>query len=173
MRSFIWFIFFCIWTEYRKIRTRKNSVFGRVSRSDSTTESTKRHHRIGISLHFLRVFFSHFSRWNLFNQHNFKMAAPNEQEIMKSNNTGIGNKVAETLAKKYIDSFQFRVLFKSELNGSHPVKVIKMKSISFFNYVMEKAWFVIINDGIRDKVMFRKIKGCFQQPVDTAEYVCL
>ena len=62
------------------------------------------------------------------------MAAPNEQEIMKSNNTGIGNKVAETLAKKYIDSFQFRVL-----NGSHPVKVIKMKSISFFNYVMEKA----------------------------------
>ena len=67
------------------------------------------------------------------------MAAPNEQEIMKSNNTGIGNKVAETLAKKYIDSFQFRVLFKSELNGSHPVKVIKMKSISFFNYIMEKA----------------------------------
>ena len=33
IRSFFWSIFYCIWAEYRKIRTRKNSVFGHFSRS--------------------------------------------------------------------------------------------------------------------------------------------
>ena len=31
MRSFFWSAFSCIWTEYRKIRTIKNSVFGHFS----------------------------------------------------------------------------------------------------------------------------------------------
>ena len=35
IRSYFCYIFFCIWTEYRKIRTRKNFVFGHFSRSDS------------------------------------------------------------------------------------------------------------------------------------------
>ena len=33
IRSYFWFVFSCIWTEYRKIRTRSNSVIGRFSRS--------------------------------------------------------------------------------------------------------------------------------------------
>ena len=33
IRSFFWSIFFCIQSEYRKIRTRKNFVFGHFSRS--------------------------------------------------------------------------------------------------------------------------------------------
>ena len=32
MRSFFWSVFSYIWTKYRKIRTRKNSVFGHFSR---------------------------------------------------------------------------------------------------------------------------------------------
>ena len=35
--SFFWFVFSCIRIEYRKIRTRKNSVFGHFSRSVGTT----------------------------------------------------------------------------------------------------------------------------------------
>ena len=34
IRSFFWSAFFCIRTEYRKIRTRKNSVFTHFSRSE-------------------------------------------------------------------------------------------------------------------------------------------
>ena len=34
IRSLFWSVFFCIRTEYRKIRTRENSVFGYFSRSD-------------------------------------------------------------------------------------------------------------------------------------------
>ena len=34
IRSFFWSVFSCIQSEYRKIRTRKNSVFGHFSRSD-------------------------------------------------------------------------------------------------------------------------------------------
>ena len=41
IRSFFWFVFSCIWTEYRKIRTRKNSVFGHFSSSDILNFSTK------------------------------------------------------------------------------------------------------------------------------------
>ena len=33
IRSFFWFVFSCIRTEYRKIQTRKNSVFGHFLRS--------------------------------------------------------------------------------------------------------------------------------------------
>ena len=33
IRSFFWSVFSCIRTDYRKIRTRKNSVFGHFSRS--------------------------------------------------------------------------------------------------------------------------------------------
>ena len=33
IQSFFWSVFSCIWTEYRKIRARKNSVFGHFSRS--------------------------------------------------------------------------------------------------------------------------------------------
>ena len=33
IRSYFWSVFFCIWTEYTKIRTRNNSVFGHFSRS--------------------------------------------------------------------------------------------------------------------------------------------
>ena len=36
IRSFFWFAFPCIWTEYRKIRTRKNSVFRHFSCSEDT-----------------------------------------------------------------------------------------------------------------------------------------
>ena len=36
IRSCFWFVFFCIRTEYRKIRTRDNSVFGHFSRSESS-----------------------------------------------------------------------------------------------------------------------------------------
>ena len=32
-RSFFWSVFSCIHSEYRKIRTRKSSVFGQFSRS--------------------------------------------------------------------------------------------------------------------------------------------
>ena len=35
MRSSFWSVFSCIWTEYRKIRTRKSSVFGHFSHSVS------------------------------------------------------------------------------------------------------------------------------------------
>ena len=35
IRSSFWSVFSCIWTEYRKIRTRKNPVFGHFSRSDT------------------------------------------------------------------------------------------------------------------------------------------
>ena len=35
IRSYFWFVFSCIRTEYRKIRTRNNSVLGRFSRNDS------------------------------------------------------------------------------------------------------------------------------------------
>ena len=31
IRSFFWFVFSCIWTEYRKIRTRKKFVLGDLS----------------------------------------------------------------------------------------------------------------------------------------------
>ena len=34
IRSFLWSIFSCNWTKNRKIRTRKNSVFGHFSCSD-------------------------------------------------------------------------------------------------------------------------------------------
>ena len=34
IRSFFWSIFSCIRTEYRKVRARKNSVFGHFSRSE-------------------------------------------------------------------------------------------------------------------------------------------
>ena len=37
MRSFFWSVFPCIRTGYRKIRTRKNSVFGYFSRSEITS----------------------------------------------------------------------------------------------------------------------------------------
>ena len=33
IRSFLWLVFSCIQSEYRKVRTRKNSVFGHFSRS--------------------------------------------------------------------------------------------------------------------------------------------
>ena len=33
IRSYFWSVFSCIWIEYRKIRTRNNSVFGQFSRS--------------------------------------------------------------------------------------------------------------------------------------------
>ena len=33
IQGYLWSIFSCIWTEYRKIRTRNNSVFGHFSRS--------------------------------------------------------------------------------------------------------------------------------------------
>ena len=35
IRSYFWSVFSCIQSEYRKIRTRNNSVFGHFSRSDS------------------------------------------------------------------------------------------------------------------------------------------
>ena len=38
-RSFFWFVFSCIQSEYRKIQTRKNSVFGQFSRSVNHTET--------------------------------------------------------------------------------------------------------------------------------------
>ena len=33
IRSYFWSVFTCIWTEYREIRTRNNSVLGHFSRS--------------------------------------------------------------------------------------------------------------------------------------------
>ena len=36
IRSFFWSVFFCIQSKYRKMRTRKCSVFGQFSRSAST-----------------------------------------------------------------------------------------------------------------------------------------
>ena len=39
IRSYFWSVFFCIRTEYRKIRTRKNSVFGHFWRSESNCHS--------------------------------------------------------------------------------------------------------------------------------------
>ena len=35
IRSYFWSLFSCIWTEYRKIRTGNNSLFGHFSRSAS------------------------------------------------------------------------------------------------------------------------------------------
>ena len=37
-RSFYWPLFSCIWTEFRKIRTRKKSAFGHFSRSVPSTK---------------------------------------------------------------------------------------------------------------------------------------
>ena len=48
-----------------------------------TTENTSRRYRIGKHHRILFGFFSYFSRCNLFNQYNFKMAAPKEQTIMQ------------------------------------------------------------------------------------------
>ena len=55
IRSFFWSVFSCIRTEYRKIRVRKNSLFGHFSRSgnppvetaisDTWSKSQTRHHR--------------------------------------------------------------------------------------------------------------------------------
>ena len=39
IRCYFWSVFSGIWTEYRKIRTRNNSVFGHFSRSVYTEES--------------------------------------------------------------------------------------------------------------------------------------
>ena len=38
IRSYFWFVFSCISTEYRKVRTRNNSVFGHFSRSAPVEE---------------------------------------------------------------------------------------------------------------------------------------
>ena len=48
-----------------------------------TTENTNRRYRSGKHHRILFGFFSYFSRCNLFNQYNFKMAAPKEQTIMQ------------------------------------------------------------------------------------------
>ena len=40
IRSYFWYIFSCIQSEYRKIRTRSNSVFRHFSRSDCLDKST-------------------------------------------------------------------------------------------------------------------------------------
>ena len=37
IRSYFWSVFSCIRIEYRKVRTRNNSVFGQFSRSDCNT----------------------------------------------------------------------------------------------------------------------------------------
>ena len=39
IQSYFWSVFFRIQSEYRKIRTRNNSVFGHFSRSDSFFEN--------------------------------------------------------------------------------------------------------------------------------------
>ena len=39
-RSFFWSVFSCIRTEYRKIRTRKNSGFGHFSRTNHNANAT-------------------------------------------------------------------------------------------------------------------------------------
>ena len=41
IRSYFWSAFSCIWTEYRKIRTRNNPVFGHSSRSVKLSEFKK------------------------------------------------------------------------------------------------------------------------------------
>ena len=41
IRSYFWSVFFCVRTEYRKIRTRNNSVFGLISRSDKFDQMIK------------------------------------------------------------------------------------------------------------------------------------
>ena len=38
IQSYFWSVFSCTWIEYRKIRTRNNSVFGHFSRSVIVTE---------------------------------------------------------------------------------------------------------------------------------------
>ena len=45
IRSFFWSVFSCIRTEYRKIRTRNNSVFRHFSRSVRTRKSLMKHLR--------------------------------------------------------------------------------------------------------------------------------
>ena len=37
-----WSVFSCIWTEYRKIQTRNNSVLGHISRSESYFQLTEK-----------------------------------------------------------------------------------------------------------------------------------
>ena len=39
MRSYFWSLFSCIRTEYRKIETKNNSVFGLFSRSEKFSDS--------------------------------------------------------------------------------------------------------------------------------------
>ena len=41
IRSYFWYAFSCIWTEYRKMRTRNNSVFGHFSRGVTTPCGTE------------------------------------------------------------------------------------------------------------------------------------
>ena len=41
IRSYFWSVFSCIQSEYRKIRTRNNSVFGYFSRSQNKTKQNK------------------------------------------------------------------------------------------------------------------------------------
>ena len=43
IRSYFWSVFSCIWTEYRKIRTRNNSVCGHSSRSVHWWQMEKRY----------------------------------------------------------------------------------------------------------------------------------
>ena len=63
IRSYFWFMFSCIWSEYgdlraslhiqseyRKVRTRNNSVFGHFSRSDSCS-----HRRCSVKIGVLKI----------------------------------------------------------------------------------------------------------------------
>ena len=56
IRSFSWSVFSCIQSKYRKIRTRKSSVFGHFSRSECN-KLTKWKEKISFSLQIRRRFF--------------------------------------------------------------------------------------------------------------------
>ena len=53
--TYLWSVFSCIGTEYRKIQIRKNSAFGHFSRSESVKKSSGTHVFLGI----LRQFQEH------------------------------------------------------------------------------------------------------------------
>ena len=57
IRSFFWSVFYCFRSEHRKIRTRKNSVFGYFSRSVSVYASTMNL----VSFYFFLYFYNFFS----------------------------------------------------------------------------------------------------------------
>ena len=78
-------------------------------------------------MYLIQKVFSYFSRYGLFNNHNFKMVAKRTSGDNKATayEESLTIKLKKTLPKKNTDSFQCRVSFKHECKGFYHVEAIK------------------------------------------------